>query len=114
MDKIGYAALRRERAEKRARGELMGIGISSFTEILGAGPSKHFHILGIKMSDSGERRIPPTGKAIARFGTKSQGQGHETTYAQIIAEELGIPASVVQVAEAATEHPPHELGTSEN
>ena len=111
MDKIGYAALRKEQAEKRARGELMGIGISSFTEILGAGPSKHFDILGIKMFDSCEQRIHPTGKAIARFGTKSQGQGHETTYAQIIAEELGIPASVVQVEEGDTDTAPYGLGT---
>src|SRR5947199_276687 len=92
MEMIGYAALRKEQAEKRSRGELMGIGISSFTEIVGAGPSKDFDILGIKMFDSAEIRIHPTGKAIARFGTKSQGQGHETTYAQIVAEELGIPA----------------------
>ncbi len=48
MEKIDYAGLRREQAEKRKRGELMGIGISSFTEIVGAGPSKHFDILGIK------------------------------------------------------------------
>src|SRR6185503_116104 len=73
MDQIGYAALRKEQAEKRAKGELMGIGITMF--------------------DSCELRVHPTGKAIARFGTKSQGQGHETTYAQIIAEELGIPAA---------------------
>jgi carbon-monoxide dehydrogenase large subunit len=111
MDKIGYQALRKEQAEKRARGELMGIGISSFTEILGAGPSKHFDILGIKMFDSCELRIHPTGKAIARFGTKSQGQGHETTYAQIIAEELGIPASAVQVEEGDTDTAPYGLGT---
>ena len=93
MDIIGYDALRNEQAEKRKRGELMGIGICSFTEIVGAGPSKDFDILGIKMFDSAEIRVHPTGKAIARFGTKSQGQGHETTYAQIVAEELGIPAS---------------------
>jgi aerobic carbon-monoxide dehydrogenase large subunit len=111
MDKIGYQALRKEQAERRARGELMGIGISSFTEILGAGPSKHFDILGIKMFDSCELRIHPTGKAIARFGTKSQGQGHETTYAQIIAEELGIPASAVQVEEGDTDTAPYGLGT---
>jgi aerobic carbon-monoxide dehydrogenase large subunit len=111
MDKIGYQALRKEQAEKRARGELMGIGISSFTEILGAGPSKHFDILGIKMFDSCELRIHPTGKAIARFGTKSQGQGHETTYAQIVAEELGIPASAVQVEEGDTDTAPYGLGT---
>jgi len=111
MEKIGYAALRKEQAEKRARGELMGIGISSFTEIVGAGPSKQFDILGIKMFDSCEIRVHPTGKAIARFGTKSQGQGHETTYAQIVAEELGIPAAHVQVEEGDTDTAPYGLGT---
>ena len=103
--------LRKEQAEKRKKGELMGIGISSFTEIVGAGPSKHFDILGIKMFDSCELRIHPTGKAIARFGTKSQGQGHETTYAQIIAEELGIPAAHVEVEEGDTDTAPYGLGT---
>jgi aerobic carbon-monoxide dehydrogenase large subunit len=111
MHKIGYADLRREQAEKRQRGELMGIGISSFTEIVGAGPSKHFDILGIKMFDSCEIRIHPTGKVIARFGTKSQGQGHETTYAQILAEELGIPVSDIQVEEGDTDTAPYGLGT---
>jgi aerobic carbon-monoxide dehydrogenase large subunit len=111
MDRIGYAELRREQAEKRARGELMGVGISSFTEIVGAGPSKHFDILGLKMFDSCEIRIHPTGKAIARFGTKSQGQGHETTYAQILAEELGIPAADIQVEEGDTDTAPYGLGT---
>jgi carbon-monoxide dehydrogenase large subunit len=111
MDMIGYEQLRKEQAEKRTRGELMGIGISSFTEIVGAGPSKQFDILGIKMFDSCEIRVHPTGKAIARFGTKSQGQGHETTYAQIIAEELGIPASNIKVEEGDTDTAPYGLGT---
>ena len=111
LDKIGYAELRKEQAEKRARGELMGIGICSFTEIVGAGPSKDFDILGLKMFDSAEIRVHPTGKAIARLGTKSQGQGHETTYAQIVAEELGIPASDVQVEEGDTDTAPYGLGT---
>lgn len=111
MDMIGYEQLRKEQAEKRARGELMGIGISSFTEIVGAGPSKHFDILGIKMFDSCELRVHPTGKVIARFGTKSQGQGHETTYAQIIAEELGIPADHIKVEEGDTDTAPYGLGT---
>ena len=96
---------------KRQRGELMGIGISSFTEIVGAGPSKHFDILGLKMFDSCEIRIHPTGKVIARFGTKSQGQGHETTYAQILAEELGIPVADIQVEEGDTDTAPYGLGT---
>jgi carbon-monoxide dehydrogenase large subunit len=111
MDMIGYEELRREQAEKRARGELMGIGISSFTEIVGAGPSHTFDILGLKMFDSCEIRIHPTGKAIARFGTKSQGQGHETTYAQIIAEELGIPPEDIRVEEGDTDTAPYGLGT---
>src|SRR5919109_1352006 len=107
MQKIGYAELRREQAEKRQRGELMGIGISSFTEIVGAGPSKHFDILGLKMFDSCEIRIHPTGKAIARFGTKSQGQGHETTYAQILAEELGLSSDDISVEEGDTDTAPY-------
>jgi aerobic carbon-monoxide dehydrogenase large subunit len=111
MDMIGYEDLRKEQAEKRARGELMGIGISSFTEIVGAGPSKDFDILGIKMFDSCEIRIHPTGKVIARFGTKSQGQGHETTYAQILAQELGIPADHIKVEEGDTDTAPYGLGT---
>ena len=111
MEMIDYRALRKEQPEKRARGELMGIGISSFTEVVGAGPSRDYDILGIKMFDSAEIRIHPTGKAIARFGTKSQGQGHETTYAQIIAEELGLPASDVEVEEGDTDTAPYGLGT---
>jgi len=111
MDIVDYKALRAEQVEKRKRGELMGIGICSFTEIVGAGPSKDFDILGIKMFDSAEIRVHPTGKALARFGTKSQGQGHETTYAQIVAEELGIPASDVQVEEGDTDTAPYGLGT---
>ncbi len=111
MEKIGYHDLRREQEEKRRRGELMGIGISSFTEIVGAGPSKHFDILGLKMFDSCELRVHPTGKIIARFGTKPQGQAHETTYAQILAEELGIPVDDITVEEGDTDTAPYGLGT---
>jgi carbon-monoxide dehydrogenase large subunit len=111
LDIIGYQELRREQAEKRARGELMGIGISSFTEIVGAGPSHTFDILGLKMFDSAEIRVHPTGKVMARFGTKSQGQGHETTYAQIVAEELGIPVADIAVEEGDTDTAPYGLGT---
>ncbi|MCB0169325.1 MAG: carbon-monoxide dehydrogenase large subunit [Anaerolineae bacterium] len=111
MDMIGYEELRQEQAEKRARGEFMGIGISSFTEVVGAGPSRDYDILGVKMFDSAEIRIHPTGKAIARFGTKSQGQGHETTYAQIVAEELGLPANDIEVEEGDTDTAPYGLGT---
>ncbi|MGF1510552.1 MAG: aerobic carbon-monoxide dehydrogenase large subunit [Myxococcota bacterium] len=111
MEMIGYDDLRREQLELRKQGKLMGIGISSFTEVVGAGPSRDYDILGIKMFDSAEVRIHPTGKAIARFGTKSQGQGHETTYAQILAEELGLPANDIQVEEGDTDTAPYGLGT---
>jgi len=111
MDIVDYNALRAEQAEKRKRGELMGIGISSFTEIVGAGPSHTFDILGLKMFDSCEIRIHPTGKVMARFGTKSQGQGHETTYAQILAEELGISSEDISIEEGDTDTAPYGLGT---
>jgi aerobic carbon-monoxide dehydrogenase large subunit len=111
LEKVGYTALRQEQAEKRKKGELMGIGISSFVEIVGAGPSHTFDIAGIKMFDSCEIRIHPTGKGICRMGTKSQGQGHETTYAQIVAQELGIPAADITVEEGDTDTAPYGLGT---
>jgi carbon-monoxide dehydrogenase large subunit len=108
---IGYQDLLKEQAAARAKGELMGIGISTFTEVVGAGPSKHFDILGIKMFDSAEIRIHPTGAGIVRAGTKSQGQGHETTWAQIVAEELGLDPQNIMVEEGDTDTAPYGLGT---
>src|SRR5205823_10467230 len=111
LRELGYEALRREQAEKRERGELMGIGLASFTEVVGAGPGKDFDILGLRMFDSAELRVHPTGKAILKLGVKSQGQGHETTFAQIVTEELGIPAVDVMVQEGDTDNTPYGLGT---
>ena len=111
MDMIGYDDLRKEQVEKRAKGELMGIGISSFTEIVGAGPSKDFDIIGIKMFDSCEIRVHPTGKVLARIGVQTQGQGHETTFAQIIAEELGFPVGDIKIEYGDTDTAPYGLGT---
>jgi carbon-monoxide dehydrogenase large subunit len=111
LDKIGYQELRREQAVLRARGELMGIGISTFVEIVGAGPSHTFDILGIKMFDSAEIRVHPTGSAIVRIGVQTQGQGHETTFAQIVAEELGLPVENIEVEHGDTDTAPYGLGT---
>jgi carbon-monoxide dehydrogenase large subunit len=111
MDMIDYEGLRKEQLEKRARGELMGIGISSFTEIVGAGPSHDFDIIGIKMFDSCEIRVHPTGKVLARIGVQTQGQGHETTFAQIIAEELGFPVADIKIEYGDTDTAPYGLGT---
>jgi carbon-monoxide dehydrogenase large subunit len=63
------------------------------------------------MFDSAELRVHPTGKAILKLGVKSQGQGHETTFAQIVAEELGIPPEDVEVMEGDTDNTPYGLGT---
>ncbi|MGZ3531208.1 MAG: aerobic carbon-monoxide dehydrogenase large subunit [Vulcanimicrobiaceae bacterium] len=111
LEKVGYEQLRKEQAEKRARGELMGIGVSTFTEVVGAGPSKHFDILGLKMFDSAEIRIHPTGSGIVRAGTRHQGQGHETTWAQIVGEELGLDPQEILVEEGDTDTAPYGLGT---
>ena len=89
----------------------MGIGISSFTEIVGAGPSHDFDILGLKMFDSCEIRVHPTGKVLARIGVQTQGQGHETTFAQIIAEELGFPVGDIKIEYGDTDTAPYGLGT---
>ena len=111
MEMAGYSDLRREQAEKRARGELMGIGVAFFTEAVGAGPRKDMDILGLGMADGCELRVHPTGKAVVRVSCMSQGQGHETTFAQIVAEEIGIPPADIQVVNGDTDQTPFGLGT---
>lgn len=107
----GYDELRREQEEKRARGELMGIGVSFFTEAVGAGPRKNMDILGLGMADGCELRVHPTGKAVVRLSVQTQGQGHETTFAQIVAEEIGIPPEDIDVVHGDTDNTPFGLGT---
>lgn len=117
LEAVDYKGLREEQAERVAafkRGEtrkLMGIGLSFFTEIVGAGPVKNCDILGMGMFDSCEIRIHPTGSAIARLGTISQGQGHATTFAQILASEIGISADNITIEEGDTDTAPYGLGT---
>jgi len=110
MEMIDYDGWRQKQKE-RTDGKLIGIGIASFTEVVGAGNSREYDLVGIKMFDSAELRIHPTGKAILKLGVKSQGQGHETTFAQIVAEELGIPAGDIKVMEGDTDNTPYGLGT---
>jgi carbon-monoxide dehydrogenase large subunit len=111
MEIAGYEELRKEQAEKRARGELMGIGMSFFTETVGAGPRKHMDILGLGMADGAEVRVHPTGKAVVRLSVQTQGQGHETTFAQIVAEVIGIPVADIDVVHGDTDNTPFGLGT---
>ena len=110
MEIAGYEELRREQAEKRARGELMGIGVSFFTEGVGAGPRKHMDILGLSMNDGADLRVHPSGKAVVSISAQTQGQGHETTFAQIVAEELGIPPEDVEVRHGDTDKSPVRAG----
>jgi len=111
LERLGYAELREKQRQAREQGQLIGIGLASFTEVVGAGPSRDYDILGLKMFDSAELRVHPTGKAILKLGVKAQGQGHETTFAQIVAEELGIPPQDVAVQEGDTDNTPYGLGT---
>ena len=117
LTSVGYDDLRKEQAQRvedfkagKTR-KLMGIGLTHFTEIVGAGPVKNCDILGLGMFDSCEIRIHPTGSAIARLGTISQGQGHATTFAQILASEIGLPADDITIEEGDTDTAPYGLGT---
>jgi carbon-monoxide dehydrogenase large subunit len=111
LEKLGYADLLAEQAAGRAEGTLIGIGLASFTEVVGAGPHKDYDIMGLKMNDGSELRIHPTGKAILKISSKTQGQGHETTFAQIVASELGIQPEDIKVMHGDTDNTPYGLGT---
>lgn len=117
LDMAGYDELRAEQKQVRSayeRGEspmLMGIGLSFFTEAVGAGPRRTMDILGLGMADGAELRIHPTGKAVLRLSCMTQGQGHQTTFAQIVAEELGISPDDIEVVQGDTDQTPFGLGT---
>ncbi len=106
MKIAGYDELRKEQAEKRAKGELMGIGVSFFTEVVGAGPKKHMDVLGQGMADGADLRVHADGRAVISISCQTQGQAHETTFAQIVAEELGISPDKIQVRHGDTDQHP--------
>ena len=111
LEAIGYDQFLIDQKEARKEGRLLGIGISAMTEPLGAGNSREYDILGIKMFDSAELRVHMSGKAILRTGAMNQGQGHQTTWAQIVAHELGMPADDIVVEEGDTDTAPFGMGT---
>jgi carbon-monoxide dehydrogenase large subunit len=111
LDMAGYDELRREQAERRERGEYMGIGLSFFTEGVGAGPRGHMDIMGLAMADGADLRVHPTGKAVLAISVQTQGQGHETTFAQLVAHELGLSPVDVDVVHGDTDRTPFGLGT---
>ncbi|MDY6764706.1 MAG: molybdopterin cofactor-binding domain-containing protein, partial [Halobacteria archaeon] len=113
LESVNYDELREEQQRRIEEDspKLLGIGLSSFTEIVGAGPGKQCDIAGIEMFDSCEIRVHPTGKATVRIGVQTQGQGHETTFAQIVAEELGLDVDDITVEHGNTDTEPYGLGT---
>jgi aerobic carbon-monoxide dehydrogenase large subunit len=111
LDMAGYEELRREQAQRRSRGEYMGIGLSFFTEAVGAGPRGTMDILGLGLADGADLRVHPTGKVVVSISVQTQGQGHETTFAQIVAHELGLSPDDVEVVHGDTDRTPFGLGT---
>ncbi|HLI57194.1 MAG TPA: molybdopterin cofactor-binding domain-containing protein, partial [Actinomycetota bacterium] len=111
LEKVDYYGFLERQKEARKQGRLLGIGISTMSEPLGAGNSREYDIIGIKMFDSAELRVHPSGKAVLKIGSKTQGQGHETTFAQIVTHELGIPADDILVQHGDTDNTPFGMGT---
>src|SRR4029078_13680173 len=91
--------------------ERIGSGLSFSTERVCAGLRRDMDILGLGMADGAELRVHPTGKAMLGISVQTQGQGHETTFAQIVAEELGLPPEDIDVVHGDTDRTPFGLGT---
>lgn len=103
-----YKGLREEQARKRAEGKLMGIGISSYIEACGIGP-KGFAPVGLY--ESARIRIEQSGTVVLQTGSSPHGQGEETTFAQIISQEFGIPIENIVVQHGDTDATPEGRGT---
>jgi aerobic carbon-monoxide dehydrogenase large subunit len=119
MDKAlamaGYADLAAKKAEAKGRGKLLGYGLSTYIEVCGVAPSKWIGAVGegwgAAMWESSNIRVHLTGKVVLTMGTQPQGQGHETTYAQIISHELGIPMEDIVVQHSDTQGTPFGYGS---
>jgi carbon-monoxide dehydrogenase large subunit len=110
---VDYQKFRAEQAEARRQGRLLGIGLSTYVEICGLGPSAVAGAVGFQggLWESAVVRVHPSGKATVFTGTSPHGQGEETTFAQIVAEELGIPLDDVEVVHGDTARIPMGWGT---
>ncbi len=95
----GYDELRKKQADMRKQGKYMGIGLSTWIELCGFGPSAATAPAtgGIALVESAQVRVTPTGSVIVYTGTHAHGQGHETTFSQIVADELGVPIESVDL-----------------
>jgi carbon-monoxide dehydrogenase large subunit len=117
MDKAlamaNYPALRQEQAEGRRQGRYIGIGISTYLEACGLAPSALVGALGAQAGqwESALIRVLPTGKVEVFTGTHSHGQGHETAFAQVVADELQVPPADVVLIHGDTHRMPHGWGS---
>jgi len=99
LEMAGYEDLRRKQADMRKQGRYLGIGVSTWIELCGFGPSAATAPAtgGIALVESAQVRVTPTGSVIVYTGTHSHGQGHETTFSQIVADQLGVPIESVEL-----------------
>jgi len=113
LELSGYAKARREQEEGRKRGRYIGIGVSTYIEACGPAPSAVAGSLGAGAGlwESGQVRVHPTGAVTVYTGSHSHGQGHETTFAQLVADQLGIPMAQVEIVHGDTAQIPFGMGT---
>ncbi len=113
LDHADYRKLRAEQAEARAQGRYIGVGLASYVEICGLGPSQVAGAIGFQggLWESAIVRVHPTGKVHVFIGASPHGQGEETTFAQLVAHEIGVAADDVKVVHGDTETTPMGWGT---
>jgi len=113
LEMADYRRLRQEQQAARADGRLVGIGVSTYVEVCGGAPSEVAGALGLQAGlwESGYVRVHPTGKVTVFTGSHAHGQGHETTFAQLAADALGVPLEDVEVVHGDTAAVPFGMGT---
>jgi len=113
LEIVDYDALRREQAEARTKGRYIGIGVSTYSEICGLGPSQVAGAVGFQggLWESAIIRVSPAGKVQAMIGASPHGQGEETTFAQLISDELGFPVEDIEIVHGDTNQTPMGWGT---
>jgi carbon-monoxide dehydrogenase large subunit len=113
LEMADYAGYPARQAESKANGKLRGIGFSAYIEACGIAPSAVAGALGAGVGgwESGAVRFNPTGNVLVYTGSHSHGQGHETTFAQLVSDRLGVPFDNIQVIHGDTEKTPFGMGT---
>ena len=113
LEEVDYGRLRQEQARAREQGRYVGIGVTTYVEICGLGPSQVAGAVGFQggLWESAIVRFHPTGKVNVMIGSSPHGQGEETTFAQIIADELGVDVDDVKVLHGDTDNTPMGWGT---